>query len=169
MEHTPIMTLTPSGYRPRLIDPLISDYPQSFGAISIEGPRYCGKTWTALHHANSSFMIADPKYNHSNKNRALIDVSSIFEGEEPRLIDEWQEVPTIWDATRFEVDKSSKKRKTHPYGILYTRQRQNHPQRCRTYRILEDENHVVIRDGDIRWQGLPPIPVRFHILEFILG
>ena len=103
------MTLTPSGYRPRLIDPLISDYLQSFGAISIEGPRYCGKTWTALHHANSSFMIADPKYNHSNKNRALIDVSSIFEGEEPRLIDEWQEVPTIWDATRFEVDKSSKK------------------------------------------------------------
>lgn len=54
-------------------------------------------------------MIADPKYNHSNKNRALMDVSSIFEGEEPRLIDEWQEVPTIWDATRFEVDKSSKK------------------------------------------------------------
>lgn len=103
------MVLTPTGYKPRLIDPLVSDYLQSFGAVSIEGPKYCGKTWTALNHSNSSFMIADPSFNYSNRNRAKMDVSSIFEGEEPRLIDEWQEIPSIWDATRFEVDKNAKK------------------------------------------------------------
>ena len=91
-------------YFPRLIDTKVIKYLQAFGAVCIEGPKWCGKTMTSLHHSKSSFFVGSPAGNFSNRTLALMDPSLILEGNTPRLIDEWQEVPSIWDAVRHEVD-----------------------------------------------------------------
>ncbi len=91
-------------YLPRLIDTKVIKYLQAFGAVCIEGPKWCGKTMTSLHHSKSSFFVGSPAGNFSNRKLALMNPSLILEGNTPRLIDEWQEVPSIWDAVRHEVD-----------------------------------------------------------------
>lgn len=96
-------------YLPRLIDRKISKYLNAFGAICIEGPKWCGKTRTSLHHSKSSFYVGSAAGNFSNRQLALADPSLILDGDSPRLIDEWQEVPSIWDAVRYEVDKRGEK------------------------------------------------------------
>jgi hypothetical protein len=80
-----------------------------FGAVCIEGAKCCGKTWTANIHSNSSIYLGDPAGNFQNKSLAKIDPKLVLDGESPRLIDEWQEVPEIWDAVRFEVDQRGSK------------------------------------------------------------
>ena len=94
-------------YLPRLIDEQIKLYLSTFGAISIEGPKWCGKTWTGSIHAKSDFLLGNPTNNFSNRELAKLDVNQALIGESPHLIDEWQEVPAIWDAVRFTVDKDS--------------------------------------------------------------
>ncbi|GHV79903.1 ATPase [Spirochaetia bacterium] len=101
--------LTEKGYKPRLIDPKTADLLTEFGAVAIEGPKWCGKTWTALNHGNSAFFIADPAGNFRNREMARLDPSLILDGEPPLVIDEWQEVPGIWDAVRFTVDRDRSK------------------------------------------------------------
>jgi predicted AAA+ superfamily ATPase len=76
-----------------------------FGAVSIEGPKWCGKTWTALNHANSVTYLMDPAGSYSNRTKARLDPALVLEGEQPHVLDEWQEVPSIWDAVRFDVDQ----------------------------------------------------------------
>jgi len=100
------MSLQKSGYLKRIIDEKIEEYLQLFGAISIEGPKWCGKTWTSLNHANSVSYIMDPAGNYSNKTLAQINPALILPGDSPRVIDEWQEVPGIWDAVRFDIDQN---------------------------------------------------------------
>ncbi len=92
-------------YRPRLIDAKVTQHLKAFGAICIEGPKFSGKTMTSLHHSKSSFYVGSPIGNFSNRALALIDPLVILDGETPRLIDEWQEVPAIWDAVRHVVDQ----------------------------------------------------------------
>ena len=101
------MSLTKEGYRQRLIDDKISCYLRVFGAVSIEGPKWCGKTWTALNHANSVSYVTDQ----SVLNLAAVDPKYIFMKERPQLIDEWQIVPGIWDAVRHECDSDHEKGK----------------------------------------------------------
>ncbi len=96
-------------YKERLIDKKIETYLKTFGAIFIEGPKWCGKTWTSRYHSNSEFLLADPKGNFNNKRIAVLNPSLALQGDCPRLIDEWQEVPSMWDAVRGEVDSSSQK------------------------------------------------------------
>ena len=96
-------------YKPRIIDNMIEEYLKTFGAVCIEGPKWCGKTWTSIYHSTSSIMIGDPTGNFQNKKLAETAPNIVLEGEKPRLIDEWQEVPRLWDAVRYEVDKLSKK------------------------------------------------------------
>lgn len=96
-------------YRRRLIDKTIETYLEVSGAICIEGPKWCGKTWTSAYHSNSEFLVGDPANNFSNRQLAELNPSLILQGEIPRLIDEWQEVPAIWDATRAEVDRRHEK------------------------------------------------------------
>lgn len=96
-------------YLPRLVDAQIKLELSTFGAICIEGPKWCGKTWTSQHHANSAIYLGDPARNFQNKTLALLEPSKVLEGKTPRLIDEWQEVPLIWDAVRYEVDHRGKK------------------------------------------------------------
>jgi len=103
------MALTEQGYRTRLTDNLIFRYMRLFGALSIEGPKWCGKTWTALNHANSVVYIMDPESDYSNREAAKLNPSVVLTGERPLLIDEWQEVPGIWDAVRFASDRTKEK------------------------------------------------------------
>jgi len=103
------MTLTEKGYKKRLIDIKIKHYLTLFGGLSIEGPKWCGKTWTALNHANSVVFMLDPENNYSNREAAKLNPASILGGSKPLLVDEWQEVPAIWDAVRFASDRTSEK------------------------------------------------------------
>lgn len=96
-------------YKPRLIDEKIKEYIKVFGAVCVEGPKWCGKTWTSSYHCNSQIMIGNPDNNFQNRMLAEMSPSLVLEGETPRLIDEWQEVPSLWDAVRYEVDKRAEK------------------------------------------------------------
>ena len=96
-------------YMPRIIDDKIKSYLQVFGAVCVEGPKWCGKTWTSSYHSNSEVMIGDPAGNFQNRKLAEMNPSLILDGDAPRLIDEWQEVPPIWDAVRHRVDQSAEK------------------------------------------------------------
>ena len=101
------MSLTKDGYRPRLIDERIARYLRIFGAVAVEGPKWCGKTWTSLNHANSVSYVTEK----SVRNNAMVDPKYIFTKERPQLIDEWQIVPEIWDAVRNECDSDHEKGK----------------------------------------------------------
>ena len=96
-------------YKPRIIDKKIETYLKIFGAICIEGPKWCGKTWTATHHCNSLIKIGDPAEQFKNREMARNFPDLVLEGENPRLIDEWQEVPALWDAVRYNVDERGSK------------------------------------------------------------
>ena len=96
-------------YRKRIIDAQIEKYLSVFGAICIEGPKWCGKTWTSSFHANSEIYIGDPAGNYQNRRLAQMDPSLVLAGDAPRLIDEWQEVPPLWDAVRATVDRTGQK------------------------------------------------------------
>ena len=103
------MTLTESGYKLRLIDSKITKYLKLFGALSIQGPKWCGKTWTALNHAKSVVYMLDPENEYANRESALLNPASILTGDKPLLVDEWQEAPGIWDAVRFASDRTKDK------------------------------------------------------------
>ena len=96
-------------YKKRIIDQMIETYLKISGAICIEGPKWCGKTWTSAFHSKSEFLVGDPYNAFSNRQLAELNPSLVLQGETPRLIDEWQEVPSLWDATRAEVDSRNKK------------------------------------------------------------
>ena len=95
------MSLREKDYKERLIDKKINRYLETFGAILIEGPKWCGKTWTALNHAESAVYVTET----STKRLALINPKNIFKDKRPQLIDEWQIVPSIWDSVRHECDR----------------------------------------------------------------
>lgn len=92
-------------YRHRLVDEQIESMLSLFGAVCIEGPKWCGKTWTSSAHCASQIMLGDPAGDFQNKRLAEITPNLVLEGEPPHLIDEWQEVPRLWDAVRYKVDE----------------------------------------------------------------
>lgn len=96
-------------YKPRIIDKKIQEYLSTFGAVCVEGPKWCGKTWSSSYHCKSEILIGDPEGNFQNRRLAEMSPSLVLEGENPRLIDEWQEVPPLWDAVRHKVDQRSVK------------------------------------------------------------
>ena len=95
-------------YRNRLIDTLMKKHLSLFKAVCIEGPKASGKTWAAKQFSKSEIMLGDPSDSFSNRRLVSLDIMAALRGEEPHLIDEWQEVPAIWDAVRAEVDKDSR-------------------------------------------------------------
>ncbi len=103
------MSLTKKGYRKRIVDEQLDKYLKAFGAVCIEGPKWCGKTWAALNHANSACYIASPENNFQFRTMAQLSPDLVLEGETPRLLDEWQEVPALWDAVRFTVDQAQQR------------------------------------------------------------
>lgn len=98
-----------SEYRPRIIDRQVEEYLSTFGAVCIEGPKWCGKTWTSAFHCKSKIHIGDPSRNFQNRQLAELSPDIVLEGDVPRLIDEWQEVPSLWDAVRYRVDQTHQK------------------------------------------------------------
>lgn len=105
------MPLTKAGYKKRLVDKEIEENLKIFGALSIEGPKWCGKTWTALNHSNSVAFLNNTEDNFREKHLAEMDVNLVLNKEFPETIDEWQEVPSIWDAVRFKCDQDKNKGK----------------------------------------------------------
>ena len=96
------------GYRFRILDRLIFEDMEDFGAVCIEGPKYCGKTWTARSLCNSEICLLDTEGSFQNRELAKLSPHQTLQGAHPRLIDEWQEVPSLWDAVRNAVDRSAK-------------------------------------------------------------
>lgn len=96
-------------YLARIVDQQLSRYLQLFGAVLVEGPKWCGKTWAARNAAQSEFSVSDPDGNFRNREIARLQPSKALEGKRPHLIDEWQEVPTLWDAARHEIDRTPEK------------------------------------------------------------
>lgn len=92
-------------YKSRIADDLLRARLRRKGAVLIEGPKWCGKTTTAEQHAASILYMADPQKRKQNLQAAKMNVGNILNGVVPRLIDEWQIAPTLWDSVRFEVDQ----------------------------------------------------------------
>ena len=103
------MIMNNGNYLPRIIDSAVERYLATMGAVCIEGPKWCGKTWTSSYHSNSEFLVGNPDNNFQNRVLAEMSPALVLEGETPRLIDEWQEVPPLWDAVRYTVDQRGKK------------------------------------------------------------
>lgn len=93
-------------YRPRIADRRLEKLLRAFGAVEIVGPKWCGKTWTALAHASSVDRLDDP----ATYDAASNDPNLVLMGEEPHLVDEWQEVPAVWDAARRHVDDNANRK-----------------------------------------------------------
>ena len=92
-------------YLPRICDILLEKELSSTGAVLIEGAKWCGKTSTAMRAAKSILYMQDPDSAAANLALADTKPSLLLKGDSPRLIDEWQMAPVLWDAVRFEVDR----------------------------------------------------------------
>lgn len=92
-------------YLPRIADSMLEESLKASGAVLIEGPKWCGKTRTAKQAAKSVLMMQDPDKQLSYLETASIKPSLLLQGETPRLLDEWQTAPVLWDAVRFTVDQ----------------------------------------------------------------
>ena len=91
-------------YRKRIADKLLKEQLEASGAVLIEGPKWCGKTTTAEQQAQSRIYMNDPETEEELMLLASTNIKRLLTGASPRLIDEWQMVPRLWDAVRFEVD-----------------------------------------------------------------
>ncbi|MDR0523539.1 MAG: DUF4143 domain-containing protein [Candidatus Methanoplasma sp.] len=92
-------------YKPRLIDNKVKRLLSIHGGVLITGPKWCGKSWTGMMHSKSAISMA----NDVSRRLAQLDPQSALSGERPRLIDEWQELPGLWDSARLKIDASRKK------------------------------------------------------------
>ena len=91
-------------YKNRIADKILEKKLKGKGAVLIQGTKWCGKTTTAEQIAKSILYMAKPEDKEQNLMLADINPSTLLEGDTPRLIDEWQIAPKLWDAIRFEID-----------------------------------------------------------------
>ena len=91
-------------YKKRIADRLLKEKLEYMGAVLIKGPKWCGKTTTAEQIAGSVLYVDEPSKKVQNQSLAKLNPKLLLEGKTPRLLDEWQEAPELWDAVRFEVD-----------------------------------------------------------------
>ena len=99
-----------SNYKKRIVDEKIEKYLKLFGAVVIEGPKYCGKTWAGRKHAKSEALLYATTGGSSNiVELAKISPKTILDGEKPKLIDEWQNATNLWDEIRYDVDRTGLK------------------------------------------------------------
>lgn len=95
-------------YKPRIVDEILIKKLESKGAVLIEGPKWCGKTTTALRQAKSVLRMDNPLEKGQNLRLSKLNPQRLLIGDNPRLIDEWQIAPTLWDTVRYEVDQRGK-------------------------------------------------------------
>lgn len=93
-------------YLTRIADEVLRERLAAFGAVLIEGPKWTGKTTTAIQQAQSVLQLQDPDHREDHLATAATMPSLLLKGKQPRLIDEWQDAPTLWDAVRVAVDNS---------------------------------------------------------------
>jgi len=93
-------------YANRIVDALLARKLAGMGAVLLQGPKWCGKTTTCEQIAKSAVYMADPKKRTRNLQLAEMAIGELLDGEAPRLLDEWQDAPQLWDAVRFRVDHS---------------------------------------------------------------
>ena len=94
------MKFDEKNYLPRLTDEKLEKYLRVFGAVSVEGPKWCGKTWTSSKYANSSiYLDEDTTYE-----KASLNLEMVLNEEKPELIDEWTKIPKVWDVVRRKCD-----------------------------------------------------------------
>lgn len=93
------------GYKARVADDILAEKLDAMGAVLVEGPKYCGKTTLARQQAKSVLYMADPDTRSQNIIMAQTNVGRLLAGNTPRLIDEWQLAPQLWDAVRNEIDR----------------------------------------------------------------
>ncbi len=93
-----------TNYRPRIIDSLLHQQLSAVGGVLIEGPKQCGKTTTAEEASNSQIYMSDPTNQKRNLSLAKLNPNLLLRGAPPRLVDEWQIAPELWDTARFEID-----------------------------------------------------------------
>ena len=91
-------------YVPRLADRVIEKALSAFGGVLIEGPKFCGKTTTSKQFANSVAYLQDPDMRSEYEQMVKVKPSMILEGAKPRLLDEWQDFPALWDSVRMDID-----------------------------------------------------------------
>jgi len=91
-------------YLSRIVDRTLDSKLKYMGAVVIEGPKWCGKSWTAAQKASSALYMQDPDTRESNLGFAQTAPSVLLKGDTPRMIDEWQTAPVLWDAVRHAVD-----------------------------------------------------------------
>ncbi|MCQ2079122.1 MAG: DUF4143 domain-containing protein [archaeon] len=91
-------------YRPRIVDSTLRRKIKGKGAVLIEGPKWCGKTTTAEQMSGSVLSVDDPASVRTNIMMSEINPETLLEGDQPRLLDEWQVAPKLWDAVRHHVD-----------------------------------------------------------------
>ena len=96
-------------YRKRILDVLIARRSQTAGAILVEGIKWCGKTTTCEQAVKSVIYLDEPEKREHNLLMAKIRPSEILDGATPRLVDEWQQAPQLWDAIRYRVDHAEKR------------------------------------------------------------
>ena len=94
-------------YKKRILDAVLERKLSGAGAVLVEGPKWCGKTTTCEQHAKSVLYMADPVRRDRYRVQAEVDITELMKGEQPRLIDEWQDAPKFWDAIRYDVDHSA--------------------------------------------------------------
>ena len=93
-----------TNYSPRIIDSLLHQQLSAVGGVLIEGPKQCGKTTTAEEASNSQIYMSDPTNQKRNLSLAKLNPNLLLRGAPPRLVDEWQIAPELWDTARFEID-----------------------------------------------------------------
>lgn len=99
-------------YRPRIADKILERKLKGKGAVLIEGAKWCGKTTTAEQQAKSILYMSEPGKMEQNIQLATLNPKLLLKGENPRLIDEWQIAPQLWDSIRFESDHR------HQFGLF---------------------------------------------------
>ena len=95
-------------YKNRIADALLAEKLSYMGAVLVQGPKWCGKTTTAQQAAHSEVFLADSVKGSSNRILAQTMPDKLLSGQNPRLVDEWQEEPSLWDAVRSAVDKGGR-------------------------------------------------------------
>ena len=93
-----------ASYKSRVCDAILERKLKGVGAVLLEGPKWCGKTTTCERLAKSVLYMSDPVAKEKNLLLASININELLDGKTPRLIDEWQLAPKLWDAVRFRVD-----------------------------------------------------------------
>ena len=121
-------------YLPRIYDKILKEKLQLFGAVLIMGPKCCGKSTTACQLAKSTLELQNPMTRENDLEIAKIRPDFLLEGEKPRLIDEWQDAPSIWDAIRYDVDKTGLKNQYILTGSVTPRE--DEPRHTGTGRII---------------------------------